>query len=330
MPSENRFQRKRVLITGGLGFIGSNLAHRLVALQADVTLLDNFHPQCGANWANVAEIRQCVRIETFDQNDAQNLAWLVDGQDYIFNLAGNISHIDSMREPFADLHANVSAQLALLETCRAVNRVAKIVFASTRQVYGKPQSLPVSESHPTQPTDVNGAHKLAAEHLHLVYHRAYEIPVRILRLSNTYGPRQLMRHNRQGFIAWFVRQAIDGETIQLFGDGQQQRDLNFVDDVVDVMLSVANCDQTNGEIYNLGSGEPVSLKHITDLLIELCPNTRFALTPFPPEQKTIDIGNYVADIGKIQRDIGWQPRVALRDGLARMIEYYRERKEFYW
>ena len=328
--SRNSFKGKRVLVTGGLGFIGSNLAHRLVALHADVCLLDNLHPECGANWANVEGIRDCVRVETIDQADTANLAWLVDGQDYIFNLAGNISHVDSMREPFADLHANVSAQLALLETCRAVNREAKVVFAGTRQVYGKPRSLPVDESHPTQPTDVNGAHKLAAENLHRVYHHVYGIPLTVLRLSNTYGPRQLMRHNRQGFIGWFVRQAMDGETIRLYGGGRQRRDLNYVDDVVDAFLAVATKAECDGQVYNVGSGEPVTLRCIAELLGELCPGARYRLAPFPPEQKAIDIGDYVADTSKICRDTGWQPRVALRDGLARMIEYYQVHRAEYW
>ncbi len=322
--------KKRVLITGGLGFIGSNLAHRLVALQADVVLLDNLQPECGANWANIAGIRDCVRVETFDQCDRQNLAWLVDGRDAIFNLAGNVSHIDSMHDPLADEHANVTAHIALLETCRQVNPAVKIVYAGTRQVYGRPRYLPVDESHPANPTDVNGAHKLAAEHLHLVYHRAYGARATVLRLSNTYGPRQLMRHNRQGFIAWFVRQAVDGRTIQLFGDGTQKRDLDYVDDVVDAFLAVAQSPQTDGEVYNLGSGRPVSLLEIAQILTKLCPKARYRAIPFPPDKKAIDIGDYYADTRKIRNAVGWQPQVPLKDGLKRMVRFYREHKADYW
>jgi UDP-glucose 4-epimerase len=324
------FKRKRVLVTGGLGFIGSNLAQRLVELQADVVLLDNLHPECGGNWANVEEIRDCVRVETFDQCETRNLAWLVDGCDAVFNLAGNVSHIDSMRDPLSDEHANVTAHLALLETCRAVAPAAKIVYAGTRQVYGRPRYLPVDEAHPTDPTDVNGAHKLAAEHLHLVYYRAYGLRTTILRLSNTYGPRQLMRHNRQGFIAWFVRQAIDRETIQLYGDGSQRRDLDYVDDVVEAFLAVAAAKTTDGEIYNLGSGRPSSLLEIAQRLIKLCPRARFQTVPFPPDKKAIDIGDYYADTGKINRAVGWVPAVPLSDGLRRMVKFYRERKPDYW
>jgi UDP-glucose 4-epimerase len=324
------FKRKRVLVTGGLGFIGSNLAQRLVELQANVLLLDSLHPECGGNWANIAEIRDRVRVETFDQCDAQNLAWLVAGCDVVFNLAGNVSHIDSMRDPLADEHANVSAHIALLETCRAVNPAAKIVYAGTRQVYGRPRYLPVDEAHPTDPTDVNGAHKLAAEHLHLVYHGAHGLRTTVLRLSNTYGPRQLMRHNRQGFIAWFVRQAIDRETIQLYGDGSQQRDLDYVDDVVEAFLAVAAEPATDGEVYNLGSGQPCSLLDIAKLLVKLCPKARYQTVPFPADKRAIDIGDYYADTSKLKRAVGWAPAVPLADGLKRMITFYRERKADYW
>ena len=324
------FKRKRVLVTGGLGFIGSNLARRLVALESDVLLLDNLQPEMGANWANVAEIRDRVRVETFDQCEAQNLAWLAAGCDVVFNLAGNVSHIDSMRDPLADEHANVRAHIALLETMRAVNPAARIVYAGTRQVYGRPRYLPVNEAHPTEPTDVNGAHKLAAEHLHLVYHRAHGLPATVLRLSNTYGPRQLMRHNRQGFIAWFVRQALDGETIQLYGDGTQQRDLDYVDDVVEAFLAVAAEPATSGEVYNLGGGRPCSLLEIAKLLVELCPAARYRTVPFPPEKQAIDIGDYYADTSKLRRAVGWVPVVPLAEGLRRMLAFYCDRKAEYW
>jgi UDP-glucose 4-epimerase len=293
-------------------------------------LLDNLHPECGANWANVAGIRDKVRVETFDQCDQQNLAWLVSGRDVIFNLVGNVSHIDSMRDPLADEHANVTAHIALLETCRDVAPSAKIVYAGTRQVYGRPRYLPVDESHPAQPADVNGAHKLAAEHLHLIYHKAHGLHTTILRLTNTYGPRQLMRHNRQGFIAWFVRQAVSGDTIQLFGGGAQKRDLDYVDDVVEAFLAVARSPTTVGELYNLGGGEPVSLRDIAETLVKLCPKARFRTVPFPPDKKVIDIGDYYADTSKIRSAVGWQPTVPLKEGLKRMVRYYRENKKAYW
>jgi UDP-glucose 4-epimerase len=327
---DNYWAKKRVLITGGLGFIGSNLAHRLVALQADVVLLDSLHPECGANWANLAGIQNQVRVETFDQCDQKNLAWLVSGRDIIFNLAGNVSHIDSMRDPLSDEHANVTAHIALLETCRSIAPSAKIIYAGTRQVYGRPRYLPVDESHPAQPTDVNGAHKLAAEHLHLVYHKAYGLHTTSLRLTNTYGPRQLMRHNRQGFIAWFVRQALSSETIQLYGGGAQKRDLNYVDDVVDAFLAVGQSPATAGELYNLGGCEPFSLREIAETLVQLCPKARLKSVPFPADKKAIDIGDYYADTHKIQHAVGWQPSMPLKEGLKRMVRYYRDNKKEYW
>ncbi len=330
MVKRTDWRGKRVLITGGLGFIGSNLAHRLVGLGADVVLVDSLLSECGGNWANLKGIRPRVRAEIFDQCDSEKLAWLVDGRDAIFNLAGNVSHIDSMRAPLDDEHANVTAHIALLETVRAVNSAAKVVYAGTRQVYGKPQYLPVDENHPARPTDVNGAHKLAAEHLHLVYARAYGLRTTVLRLTNTYGPRMLMRHNRQGFIAWFVRQALDGETIKLFGGGGQTRDLDYVDDVVDAFLLAAASDQTGGEVYNLGGGEPVTLKAIAQLLCELCPQAKVRSVPFPPEKKAIDIGDYHADAGKFRAAVGWQAKTPLRAGLERMVAYYQKHRSEYW
>ncbi|MBI5877347.1 MAG: NAD-dependent epimerase/dehydratase family protein [Chloroflexi bacterium] len=330
MTTRTAWRGKRVLITGGLGFIGSNLAHRLVGLGADVALVDSLHPECGGNWANLAGIRPRVRAETFDLAEMEKLAWMVAGRDAIFNLAGNVSHIDSMRAPLDDERANVTAHIALLETVRAINPAAKIVYAGTRQVYGKPQYLPVDEKHPAHPTDVNGAHKLAAEHLHLVYARAHGLHATILRLTNTYGPRMLMRHNRQGFIAWFVRQALDGETIKLFGGGGQTRDLDYVDDVVNAFLLAAAGEQTSGEVYNLGGGEPVTLKAIAQLLCELCPQAKLRSVPFPAEKKAIDIGDYRADASKFRAATGWRAKTPLRTGLERMVAYYTKHKADYW
>jgi len=318
------------MITGGLGFIGSNLAHRLVEYGADVLIVDSLIPDYGGNLFNVEDIKDRVRINVADVRDASGMNYLVRGQDYIFNLAGQVSHIDSMSDPYTDLEINCRSQLSLLEACRRNNPSVKVIYASTRQIYGVPDYLPVDEKHLLHPTDVNGINKMAGEWYHILYSNVYGIRATSLRLTNTYGPRQLMKHNRQGFIGWFIRLAIDSEEISLYGDGRQLRDLNYVEDVVEAFLLAGAMEMVNGNVYNLGGLEPVSLLHIVETLMELCPLASYRLVPFPPEKKRIDIGDYYGDYTKIRETLGWQPRVPLREGLARTIEYYRQHKERYW
>ena len=318
------------MITGGLGFIGSNLAHRLVDYGAQVLIVDSLIPDYGGNLFNVEGIKDRVQVNIADVRDVSGLNYLVREQEYIFNLAGQVSHIDSMRDPYTDLEINCRSQLSLLEACRQNNPSVKIVYASTRQIYGIPDYLPVDEKHLLHPTDVNGINKMAGEWYHILYNNVYGIRATSLRLTNTYGPRQLMKHSRQGFIGWFIRLAIDGEEISLYGDGTQLRDLNYVDDVVEALLLAGATDKVDGQVYNLGGLEPVSLLHVVETLMELCPQARYKLVPFPPEKKRIDIGDYYGDYGRIRETLGWKPRVPLRDGLARTIEYYRRFKEHYW
>jgi UDP-glucose 4-epimerase len=330
MDFRDSYRDKRVMITGGLGFIGSNLAHRLVEYGAEVLIVDSLIPDYGGNLFNVEDIQDRVRINVADVRDASGMNYLVRGQDYIFNLAGQVSHIDSMSDPYTDLEINCRSQLSLLEACRRNNPSVKVIYASTRQVYGVPDYLPVDEKHLLHPADVNGINKMAGEWYHILYSNVYGIRATSLRLTNTYGPRQLMKHNRQGFIGWFIRLAIDGEQISLYGDGRQLRDLNYVDDVVEAFLLAGAMESVNGHVYNLGSLEPVSLLHIVETLMELCPQASYRLVPFPPEKKRIDIGDYYGDYTKIRETLGWQPRVPLREGLARTIEYYGQHKERYW
>lgn len=325
-----KFNGKRVMITGGLGFIGSNLARRLVELGANVLLVDSLIPNYGGNLFNIQPIKDKVQVNIADIRDEHGIRYLVRDQDYIFNLAGQVSHIDSMTDPFTDLEINVRAQLSLLEACRHNNPGVKIVFASTRQIYGKPDYLPLDEQHLLHPPDVNGVNKMAGEWYHIVYHRVYDLRTVSLRLTNTYGPGQLMKHNRQGFIGWFIRQVTLGEEIQLFGDGQQRRELNFVDDVVDAFLRAAASDISNGQIYNLGGDKPVSLKALVELLIELAGQGSYRLVPFPAERKRIDVGDVYCTYARIQDQLGWRPTTPLSEGLGRTIEYYRQYGEHYW
>ena len=324
------FRLKKVLITGGLGFIGSNLARRLTALGADVTIVDSMIPGYGGNLFNIAGIRDRVNVNISDIRDPHSMKYLVQRQDYIFNLAGQVSHIDSMADPITDLDINCRAQLSLLEACRHNNPRTKIVYAGTRQVYGRPKYLPVDEQHPIAPTDVNGINKIVAEWYHTLFYKVYGLRTSCLRLTNVYGPRQLLKHNRQGFIGWFIRQAIDGEEIQLFGTGQQLRDLNFVEDVIDAFLVAAEKEEADGQVFGLGHPEPVSLLQLAQLLLEITGRGSYRLVPFPPERAKIDIGDVYGDYSKIQKTLGWEPKVGLREGLSLTVEYYKRFKRDYW
>jgi UDP-glucose 4-epimerase len=322
------YRDRRVLVTGALGFIGSNLCRSLADLGARVLAVDSLLPDYGGNLFNLSGYEDKVRINIADVR-GHGISYLVRDQDVLFNLAGQVSHIDSMSDPFTDLEINCRSQLWILEAVRQHNPGVKIVYAGTRQVYGRPRSLPVDETHLLNPTDVNGINKISGEFYHLVYNSVYGIRACSLRLTNTYGPRQLIRHNRQGFIGWFIRQAVLGETIQIFGDGTQKRDFDYVDDVVDAFLRAGAMDVADGEVFNLGGDEPVSLLELAKTMVAIAGHGGYALTPFPPERKRIDIGDFYADTTKIRKALGWAPRVPLREGLERTIDYYRRHKDRY-
>jgi UDP-glucose 4-epimerase len=329
MTLADTYAGRRVLITGGLGFIGSNLAHRLADLGARILIVDSIIPDYGGGLYNIREIRDEVKVNISDVRDAHSMRYLVQGQDFLFNLAGQVSHIDSMTDPFTDLEINVRAQLQIVESCRYYNPKVRIVHAATRQQYGRPLKLPVDETHLIQPTDVNGINNAAGEMYFMVYTQVYGLRATSLRLTNTYGPRQLLAHDRQGFIAWFVRKTLLGEEIQLFGTGEQLRDMCYVDDTVEALLLAASSESSIGEIYNVGGPRPVSLKEITETLIELSGRGSYRLVPFPEDRKNIDIGDFYTDYSKIQRELGWTPRVDLREGLERTLAFYERNRELY-
>jgi UDP-glucose 4-epimerase len=324
------FDSRRVLITGGLGFVGSNLARELVEAGADVTLVDSLVPEYGGSRHNVNGIEDRLRINVSDVRDEHSLRHLVRGQDVIFNLAGQTSHLDSMTDPYTDLEINCRAQLSILEACRHGNPEVKIVFASTRQIYGRPLRLPVDEAHPIAPVDVNGVNKTAGEWYHLLYGDVYGLRVSVLRLTNTYGPRMRVQDARQTFLGIWLKLIVTGGEIEIFGDGEQRRDFTYVDDAVRAFLLAAAREEANSQVYNLGDREHVSLRELAELLVEANGGGSFRTIPFPPDRKAIDIGDFYADYGKIEIELGWAPRVPLREGLERSLAFYREHGEHYW
>lgn len=330
-PSEHErvYAGKRVLITGGMGFIGSNLARRLVQLDAQVLIVDSLIPQYGGNPFNIAGIEDRVRVNIADIRTQPTVNYLVQGHDYIFNLAGQVSHLDSMTDPYTDLEINCRSQLTLLEACRHNNPSVKIVFAGTRQQYGRPDYLPLDEQHLMHPTDVNGINKMAGEWYHILYNNVYGVRATSLRLTNTYGPRQYVRDARMGFIGWFIRKAVLGEEITIYGEGSQVRDFNYVDDVVDAFLRAGASDDANGQVFNLG-GEPVSHLVLTKLLIDVAGRGSYTLVPWPPERKVIDIGDVYSSYAKIGKALGWRPAIGMEEGLRRTVDFYKKYGEHYW
>jgi UDP-glucose 4-epimerase len=319
-----RFYRgRRVMITGGLGFIGSTIAHHLVGLGARVLVVDSLIPEYGGNLFNISGIEDRVRVNIADVRQQSTMNYLVREQDVIFNLAGQVSHVDSMQDPYTDLEINCRSQLFILEACRRNNPHVKVVFAGTRQVYGRPEALPVTEQHLVKPTDVNGINKAAGEYYHLVYNDVFGVRACSLRLTNVYGPRQLIKHNRQGFIAWFIRLAIENREIQIYGDGSQLRDFVYVDDASDAFLRAGATDACNGQVFNVGGLEPMSHRNLVELLVAVAGSGRYRFVEWPPEKKAIDIGDFYADSSRIRHTLGWQPVTPLRQGLQQTVEFYR-------
>ena len=324
------YSGKHILVTGGMGFIGSNLVKKLVSLGAEVTVVDSLLPLYGGNVFNLKNYENLITVNISDVRDPHAMAYLIKGKDFLFNLAGQTSHLDSMTDPHTDLEINASAQLSILEACRLNNPGIKVVFASTRQLYGKPEYLPVDEQHPIKPVDVNGINKLAGEWYHILYNNVYGIKSCALRLTNTYGPGMRVKDARQTFLGIWIRSLIEGKPIQVFGDGLQLRDFNYVDDVVEALLLAGANDAANGQVFNLGSEEVINLKDLAQLMVDLHGDATFKIVPFPPERKAIDIGDYYSDFGKIKSELGWQPKVNIQQGLQLSLDYYQANHQHYW
>ena len=318
-----------ILITGGLGFIGSTLAIAEVERGNRVTVVDALLPDYGGNRFNVKQIEKEIDIKIGDVRDTKLMEKLVKEKDIIYSLAGTLSHVDSMKDPFTDLEINCLSQLTLLEVCRKYNSEAKILFAGTRNQYGRAKYLPVDENHPMEPVDVNGINNIAAEWYYRLYHNIHGLKTCSLRLTNTYGPRHQMKHSRQGVLNWFIRQLIDGKTVELFGDGSQIRDINFVSDVVSAFLSAADSLNSIGEVFNLG-GDAESLESFVKSAVKVFGKGKLETIPFPADRKSIEVGDYIADRSKIKAKLGWEPAVSLESGLKKTFDYYLKYKKYYW
>jgi len=323
-----RFRNQRVLITGGLGFIGSNLARHLVAGGASVLLVDSLIPEYGGNLFNISGLEGSVQVNISDVRDQHSLRYLVKGIHCIFNLAGQTSHLDSMEEPETDLAINCAAQLSILDTCRKYNPEVMLVYASTRQIYGRPEYLPVDEKHPLNPVDINGIHKMSAEFYHRLYDQVYGVRTCVLRLTNTVGPRMRIRDARQTFVGVWIRQLLENRPIEVWG-GSQLRDFTYVDDVVNALLLAASSDCGHGQVYNLGGDCVVSLKDLAARLVAINGSGSFSVQSFPAERKAIDIGDYYSDYTRMRELFGWRPQVTLDEALRRTLAFFREHQAFY-
>jgi UDP-glucose 4-epimerase len=324
------FAGVKVLVTGGLGFIGSNLGIKLVELGADVTLVDSMLPLYGGNLINIDSIKERVRVNFSDIRDRASMNYLVKGQDYIFHLAGQVSHVDSVIDPFTDVDININGTLSVLEACREFNPEGRIIFTGTRGQYGPSVKLPVDERAPTNAKGIYAISNLAAEKIILMYHEVHQLPGICLRITNTYGPRHQMKHNRYGVVNWFIRLALDNQAIPIMGDGRILRDFLYVEDLVDVLVLAASAKKAYGHIFNVGTGIPVDFLTLGETIVCLTGSGRCEYVPFSEERKQLEPGNYFADIGKLKNMLSWEPKISLEEGLRRTIEYYRNYREYYW
>lgn len=321
---------KKVLITGGLGFVGSSLAIKLVELGAQVTIIDNMLPGLGGNLFNVNEILDKIKINFSDIRDENSMRYLVKDQEIIFHLAGQVNHVDSIRNPLNDLDINCRGTLILLEACRTYNKNTKIVFTGTRGQYGPSVKLPVSEEHPMQPKGIYAITNMAAERMILVYHDVHGIRGVCLRITNTYGPRHQMRTDEYGVLNWFIRRAIDGQEIHVFGDGRLLRDYVHVDDLVDCLIMVSCRDDAYGDVFNVGTGVPISFIDLAKKIVEISGSGSYTFTEFTEERKALEPGDYYADIEKIKSVVRWHPKIDLNEGIRETVDYYRRFREKYW
>ena len=327
---KNNFRSKKVLITGGLGFVGSSLSIKLAELGADVLIVDNMLPRQGGNVFNIEPVRDKVKVNISDIRNPTSMNHLVKGMDYIYHIAGQVNHVDSVKDPLNDLSINVEGTLVLMEALRMNNPDAKVIFTGTRGEYGSSLTLPVAENHAINPIGIYAITNFAAERIVLTYHNLHHIKSLCLRITNTFGPRHQMAHDEYGVFNWFIRKAMDNEVIPIFGDGRILRDYLYIDDLTESLVTIAMSDSAYGEVYNVGSGVPLSFVELANKIIDITGTGRVDYTEFTTERKALEPGDYYADITKIKKTIDWSPKITLEDGIKRTIEFYRKYKEHYW
>lgn len=324
------FKGKKILVTGGLGFVGSNLSIRLAELGADVLIVDNMLPRQGGNLFNIEPVKDKVKVNISDIRNAASMNHLVKNIDYVFHIAGQVNHVDSVKNPLNDLSINVEGTLIIMEALRMNNPGAKVIFTGTRGEYGSSLKLPVEESHAINPIGIYAITNFAAERIVLTYNNLHNIKSVCLRITNTYGPRHQMAHDEYGVFNWFIRKAIDNEVIPIFGDGRILRDYLYIDDLTESLLKTAISDKVYGEVYNIGSGIPLSFIDLANKIIKIAGSGKVDYTEFTSERKALEPGDYYADITKIKTDAGWEPKITLEDGIERTIKYYKQFKKYYW
>ncbi|NOS86138.1 MAG: NAD-dependent epimerase/dehydratase family protein [Ignavibacteria bacterium] len=327
---KNNFRSKKVLITGGLGFVGSNLSIKLAGLGADVLIVDNMLPRQGGNVFNIDPVKEKVKLNISDIRNPTSMNHLVKGMDYVFHIAGQVNHVDSVKNPLNDLSINVEGTLVLMEALRTNNPGAKVIFTGTRGEYGSSLSLPVSEDHAINPIGIYAITNFAAERIVLTYHNLHHIKSLCLRVTNTFGPRHQMAHNEYGVFNWFIRKAMDNEVIPIFGDGRILRDYLYIDDLVNSLVMIAENEESYGDVYNIGSGVPVSFIELANIIIKIAGSGRVEYTDFTSERKALEPGDYYANITKIKEAIGWEPETSMEDGIKKTIEFYKKNKKNYW
>ena len=327
---DQRFRGRRALVTGGLGFIGSNLVIRLVKMGAKVTIVDAMIPGYGSNLFNIEPVKDDVHVNFCDVCDMHATNYLVRDQDYIFHLAGQVSHILSLSNPFPDIEFNIKGTAVLMEACKKENPGAKVIYTGTRGQYGPAVSLPVSEDAPTNPKGIYEISNLTAEKIIKVYNDVHNISCVLLRLTNIYGPRAQMKHSHYGVVNWFIRLAVDDETIKVFGDGSILRDFLYVDDCVEALLMSAVCEEAIGEIFNVGIDKPTNFVELAETIVKVAGTGRWEFAPFTPERQAQEPGDFYSDISKIKRIVGWEITTSLEEGLRKTVAYYRRHKAHYW
>ncbi|MFI5145053.1 MAG: GDP-mannose 4,6-dehydratase [Ignavibacteria bacterium] len=327
---KDSFKNKNVLITGGLGFIGSNLCIKLVSLGANVLAVDNMLPRQGGNIFNIEPVKNKIKINISDIRNQVSMNHLVKGQDYIFHLAGQVNHVDSVKNPLQDLSINVEGTLVIMEALKNNNRSAKVIFTGTRGEYGASLELPVSESHSINPIGIYAITNFAAERIALTYHNLHKIKSVCLRITNTYGPRHQMQHDEYGVFNWFIRKALDNEVIPVFGNGKILRDYLYIDDLIEGLLATALCDESYGQVFNVGSGIPLNFIDLAKIITGIAKSGKTNFTEFTSERRALEPGDYYADISKIKKTVGWKPKTKLEDGIRKTIQYYRKYKKYYW